>query len=457
MSDKLLLISADSHAGGMPEDYRDHFEPEYRGRMDDLIAENNQFLKRSISQDRYSKEQLDRIDERGAIRGGGLEGGWNVKRRLQEMDGEGVAAELLNPGHQSSTLPFFNAINKPCSADLRAAGARAYHRWLAEGMAGTGGRLVGTADPGPCHDMAATVRELQWVAEHGFVSVQPPGAVADSTLPPMSDAHYEPFWSTCVETGLVLNAHIGHGFPQMDRGAMMMENPLKDLPTLEGIGGNEEDKAAIRREKNPNGLRDVTYTIRRYIWRMMMSGVLDRHPALKIVLSEVRADWVPATIAFLDKEFERGDVPMKLKPSEYWARNFYVAPSSPRDYEVAMRHDIGVKQLLMATDYPHPEGTWPNTINWMRAAFVGVAEADARLLLGENALACFSNMDGPALRKVAQKIGPSVQDILGAGPVSRELLEDFHRRSGYLTPKETVDTERLASVLQEDVKELAPA
>lgn len=457
MSEKLLLISADAHVGGFPDDYRKYFEPQYRDQVDELVAEDKEFVSRGICQDRYSQLQLERMDEREAIRSGGLRGAFDLKRRLQELDAEGVAGELLNPGHQLSTLPFFSPINKPRPAELRAAGARAYHRWLADQMADAGGRLFGTADGGPCLDMAAAVRELQWVAEHGFVSVQPPGAVADPALPPLKDDRYEPFWAACAELGLVLNAHVGHGFPQVDRGAMMMAPAPGLNVSLQSLPGNEEDRVAIRRKANPVGLRDATYPVRRFIWQMMMAGVLDRHPTLKVAVAEVRADWVPQTLAFLDAEFERGGAPMKLKPSEYWARNFYIAPSSPRDYEIAMRREIGLKQMMMATDYPHPEGTWPNTLNWMRAAFAGVPEAEARLILGENALACY-NLDGEALRKVAARIGPDPADVLSPGqPVPQELIEDFDRRSGYLTPKESVDLSILADNFRKDVEQLTAA
>ncbi|MDB5422958.1 MAG: putative amidohydrolase [Phenylobacterium sp.] len=456
MTDKLLLVSADAHVGGFPDQYRQYFEPEYRQKVDELIVEDKEFVSRGISQDRYSEGQLERMDERSAIRSGGLDGAFDLKRRLKELDGEGVAGELLNPGHQLSTLPFFSPINKPQPAEIRAAGARAYHRWLGDQMSDSGGRLFGTADAGPCLDMAATVREMEWVAEHGFVSVQPPGAVADPSRPPATDPYYEPFWAACADLGLVINAHIGHGFPQVDRGQLMMQPNPGLAVSLQSLPGNEEDRVAIRRAANPTGAQQATYPVRRVIWQLMISGVLDRHPKLKVVLAEVRADWVPATLAFLEAEFDRGGAPMKLRPAEYWARNFFVAPSSPRPYEVAMRHEVGLKQMLLATDYPHPEGTWPNTQNWLRAAFAGVPEAEARLILGENAVACY-NLDRDALLKAAARIGPSVEDVLGGKPVSQELIVDFDRRSAYLAPQEDVDMTVLAETFRKDVQQLTAA
>ena len=204
------------------EDYRQYFDPEYRSAIDQLKADNDQFMTRSIDQTRYSAAQLELIDERNAIRSGGLSGGVSdVTRRLREMDAEGVAAELICPGHQFATLPFFSIINQPVPADLRAAGARAYHRYLADMIAQSDGRLHGLGEPGPCLDMAATIKEMEWIAAHGFPSIQPPGATGDAGLPPIGDAYYEPFWSACEDLGLVVTAHIGYAAPQREAAVLM--------------------------------------------------------------------------------------------------------------------------------------------------------------------------------------------------------------------------------------------
>ena len=146
-----------------------------------------------------------------AIRGGGLDGAGNLKRRLKELDDEGVAAELLLPGHQLSVLPFFGMMNAPSTPELRAVGSRAYHRWLSDQMIGCDRRFAAVADAGPCVDMNVTVEELRWVASHGFVSVSPPGSVADPSLPPIHDRYFEPFWKTCADLNLVLTVHGAQG------------------------------------------------------------------------------------------------------------------------------------------------------------------------------------------------------------------------------------------------------
>jgi hypothetical protein len=95
---------------------------------------------------------------------------------------------------------------------------------------------------------------------------------------------------------------------------------------------------------------------------------------------------------------------------------------------------------------------WPNTLDWIRTAFAGVPEFEARLMLGENAIACYG-LDRAALSKVADRIGPTAASLLqGAEAVTPELVEDFHLRSGYQSPAELVDTSRLDRLVMEDVE-----
>jgi hypothetical protein len=171
---------------------------------------------------------------------------------------------------------------------------------------------------------------------------------------------------------------------------------------------------------------------------------------LKLVLTEIRADWIPRTLAVLDARAAKGDIPMALKPSEYWQRNCYAAPSSPRDYEVAMRDAIGVDRFLFGRDYPHPEGTWPNTFEWIRAAFADVPEDEARLILGENAIKCFG-FDRASMADIATRIGPRPADVLGRHQVDPKLIEHFDLRSGYSKLPADVDPAALSTSLDAEL------
>jgi amidohydrolase family protein len=170
----------------------------------------------------------------------------------------------------------------------------------------------------------------------------------------------------------------------------------------------------------------------------MLGGVFDRHPDLKLILTEIRLDWIPATLRHLDTIYDehRADLLAKHKPSEYWSTNCLAGASFIHKAEVGMRHELGLHTVLFGRDFPHPEGTWPNTKDYLRDAFAGVPEEELRMMLGENAIN-FLGLDRRRLAEIARRIGPTVEDITGSGPAIRpELIESFDQRGGYLKPIE---------------------
>ena len=65
---------------------------------------------------------------------------------------------------------------------------------------------------------------------------------------------------------------------------------------------------------------------------------------------------------------------------------------------------------MWGTDYPHPEGTWPNTMARLRSDFGDVPVGDTRMLLGETAARCYG-FDVESLRPIASSIGPTPDDL----------------------------------------------
>ena len=294
--------------------------------------------------------------------------------------------------------------------------------------------------------MDATVGELAWVASHGFVGVLMPGMVYDHTLPPLQDRYYEPFWAACAEGGLVVTMHAGWGgvqgqfqkfleFRKQHMGAEINQDAVRELL-------DTRDDSPIRLTLGP----------RRALWQLMLGGVFDRHPKLRLMLTEVRADWLPATLAQLDRLAGAldSDAAMRRTPSEYFAAHCGVAPSSPHRAEIEMRHEIGVDRFLFGVDYPHPEGTWPNTHDWIRDAFAGVPEDEARKILGENAISFYRLERGP-LEAAAKRVGPLPTQVLGAHTVDPRKIEHFHKRSGYSRAAEEIDIGAIDRAFAEDL------
>jgi predicted TIM-barrel fold metal-dependent hydrolase len=459
-TESLMIVSADGHWGAPPAYYRDYMEREYLGDLEALIPGDAAWRAGSPTQRRFSAETLELIDPEGTVRSGGEEGGWELDRRLLEMDRQGVTAEVVIPGHQETVLPFFSQVSPTAPPGHRAAGARAYHRQLADAMAASGGRLVGVADPGPCLDLDATVTEIQWVAEHGFVGIAPPRNIADPALPPLYDPRYEPFWAACADTGLALVVHAGYGFPQglfEAMGAMtsMIENMgTEEMLRMSTLSGPDVADKSIDQFPRDHPFRTALTEPRRVLWQLMLAGVFDRYPSLKLVFTEIRADWVTDTVTVLEQYFADTKAPLAHSPREYWERNVWLGVSSPRRHEIADRHEIGLQRFMFGTDYPHPEGTWPNTQDWIRHAFAGVPVDEARLILGENAIECYG-FDRAALRPIADRIGPRPEEVLGEHAVDERLVAQFHDRAGYLRPAEQVDAEMYSEMIAEDEAGLA--
>ncbi len=79
-------------------------------------------------------------------------------------------------------------------------------------------------------------------------------------------------------------------------------------------------------------------------------------------------------------------------------------------YEIRERHRNGIDALMWGTDYPHPEGSWPNTVHRLETDFQDVSIEDTRRLLGLNAIECY-DLDVEGLTTVANRIGPTPEKL----------------------------------------------
>lgn len=436
--ERMLIVSADGHITPPPSAVFEYLDRAYHDPWMAEFLDENEAWRRGLSYLVFSPEVLEVIDKDNAIRTHG-DLGWEFDRRIAEMDREGVAAELLLAGVHAAASPFFTCANRVYPADVRLAGIRAYHRWVADFMAASNGRLFGVALPGPCLDLDDAIAELRWVADHGFRSVAVPGIVKDPQLPPLHDPYYEPYWAACHDLGMVLSVHASHGRPQGEF-----------LPYIERVFEMLGAEATPQRVQEAMSNGEVSgspfapdFVPQQVLWELIAGGVFDRYPTLKIAFTEVRADWVPATMRALDARFDAGEFRLARRPSEYWETNCMAGASSIKASEIRLRHEIGVDHLMFGRDYPHAEGTWPNTFDWLRTAFADVPEHEARQILGENAVRCY-NLDGAALAKVAQRIGPRPEDILGGGhDVDAALVANFTSRGGYANSREEIDVAAL--------------
>ena len=438
---RLLIVSADGHITMPAEAVKAYLPTKYQSWYDAHLEDMAEFRDKLWFL-KFPPEALELIDTERRIRNGG-DVPWDLDGRLAEMDYEGIAAEALLPQDIAAPVPFFDPADRPYPADVRQAGVTAYHRYVADVIAGAPSRLFGVAAPGPCLDLDETIRELHWVADHGFRSVSLPGYNADKELPSLVAPYYEPFWAACNDLGLVLSVHAGHGRRQ----GTFMEYMGRLIDTVGKDATHQELQTTHKAGLVPGSPFYPDTIPQKALWHLMVGGVFDRYPNLTLAFTEVRCDWVPATLKYFDERFEKGDTPLTRRPSEYWQQNCIAGASSIKRSEVRLRRQIGVDKIMFGRDYPHREGTWPNTWDWLRDALADVPEEEARLMLGENAVSLYG-LDRPALVEIAERIGPLPSDVLGGGyNVNPAILTNFNQRSGYDRSHEDVDLDALAASL----------
>jgi predicted TIM-barrel fold metal-dependent hydrolase len=110
-------------------------------------------------------------------------------------------------------------------------------------------------------------------------------------------------------------------------------------------GRGRDQVASLKR--SATGHKQVTADA---LTEIIVSGVLERFPELKVVVAEVEIGWVPFWLSEMDKMSRRHRLP--LKPSEYFYRQCY---STFTEDEVGGRllQWYGQDSFMWSTDYPH--------------------------------------------------------------------------------------------------------
>jgi predicted TIM-barrel fold metal-dependent hydrolase len=352
-----LVNSADSHVVEPLELWQERLPARLRDRAPRRIEQDGRwvFLIEGMAPKRMGSPSDDVGD--GSASGGGhfRAGGFDPELRVKDLDADGVWGEVLYP-----TIALFGFLIP--DPELRWACARAYNDWLAETFAAASSRFAGAAMI-PVHEVAAAVDEIERVAGLGLRSVMLP------MHPPPDRPYnldvYEPIWAAAQDHRFPVSFHVGTG-----------ASPW----TEKGAGG-----AVINYvEVGLSAQRNLTY--------LAASGVLERFPELHVVMVECGAGWLAWVLERMDEAFEEHSswVKPKLasKPSDYVRRQGHVTFGNDGS-GVHNRHFTGVEPLLWASDYPHPEGTWPHTRETIERIFAGVGPSERAAIVGGTAASLY--------------------------------------------------------------------
>jgi predicted TIM-barrel fold metal-dependent hydrolase len=413
VDEKALIVSSDGHAMPHMPDYRPYLPSSWYERFDDFLKLHEEWGYRSFD----PPHLLGRTDSDVVERWvhdmedhGRLDGNSDPRRRLEIMEEEGIVAEVLFPDFglpfelypptASATFRHRTDIPQPPerSRELIDVSFRAHNRWLADFCSTAPERFVPMLSV-LFDDVDKAVNEIRWGKEAGFKGVLVP---TFSESAPLFDARFDPIWSALEELELPANSHIVMS-------ATTTVPPYGGLPSL----------ASSFPLHHAIGIFRCREVLTHLIW----GGVFERHPNLRFCMTEQGSGWIQTVLQGWDHTYAtsylRRDIRDVVRhwPSEYYQKQCFFGASCFSRQEIEDRVAIGLDKMCLGMDYPHHEGTFAEggTVEYLRATLgaSGTPAADARLMLGENAIKWW-RLDKSSLRQAADRVGPSLQHVLSA-------------------------------------------
>jgi predicted TIM-barrel fold metal-dependent hydrolase len=373
------IISADTHAGANHETYREYLDPKYH---DDFDAWRG----------KYKNPWKDLRDTNLRVRN------WDDDRRDADQLSDGVVGEVIFPNTVPPFYPGFVLFAGPPQPDEyehRRAGVHAHNRWLVDFCARKPAQRAGIGQFF-LNDIDDAIEDVTWIKEHGLRGgvLLPTVAPDVKWVKPLYHPDYDRLWAVLQDLELPVNLHSGTGSPNYGR-----------FPSVPMIM-----------------ISEVGFYGQRPFVHMLLSGVFERFPALKFVMTEGSAAGIAGIVRSLDPIIEnvrKGEIgelkytaenALPRSASEYFAQNCWIGASFPNIPDAEVRTMMGADRFMWGSDYPHDEGTAPYTREHLRQVFHQVGEADMRAILAENAAKLY-DFDLDALAPLAEQYGPTVAEI----------------------------------------------
>ncbi len=402
--DFVTIISSDGHAGALMADYRPYLDPAYLEEFDAFLSDWDEKGSRNFDPPalnarldaQYVQEWQEKMVDTRRI-----DGFPDPRRRLREVEREGIAAEVLFPDFG---LPFelysrtlAAAIgHPPLDEEHRRVAYRAFNRWLADYVAVAPERFAAMGIVS-WQDVDQALLDIRALHASGL-----PGIVLPEFDPklPLYHPTFEPIWNLIDELGLVVNSHSG---------LSATSNHVIYTP------GVPHPACAIRM-----WVPEAFFFTHNILNHLVWGGVLERHPSMRVVFTEQGSAWVAPALVEMDHAYDGSyfrtdykDV-IRHKPSEYFARQCFIGSSLFSEAEVAARDVIGLDKMMLGMDFPHHEGTLLQTTQaYLRATVgaAGVPRNEAERILFRNAADVFG-FDLAKLAPTVERIALTWDDVL---------------------------------------------
>jgi predicted TIM-barrel fold metal-dependent hydrolase len=284
-------------------------------------------------------------------------GCWDIDARIHDMDINGVWASLNFP---SMITGFCGRVFSQCSdPEVGLAVTRAWNDWMFDAWYSPYPERIIPMGITWLSDPEIGAEEIRRNAARGFRSVTLPERPHRIDLPSIFTDYWEPVIRACAETETVISLHVGSsGMPDFPERCP----PMQLAATLFG---------------------QLSLTAcAEWLW----SGWAVRYPDLRIAMSEGGIGWVAMLLDRLDNIIDRSGYGLgwDLRPAEVLGRNFWFCtiddPST-----IDTRHRIGIEHVMVEVDYPHGDGTWPDTQQVIEKYWGHIPPAELRAMCCENA------------------------------------------------------------------------
>jgi predicted TIM-barrel fold metal-dependent hydrolase len=394
------LISSDGHLEVLPERWTPRVPPKYRDKVprtiklpdggDALLVPGQE--PRPVN---FIDLRAGRSNETWQPFGVKVEDTAGVgppEQRLKEQDMDGLHAEVLFPNMVVGPRLWITMTDD----DAYRAAVRAYNDWLGEEYCAVArDRLLGQGVI-PWTNLDDALAELEHCARLGLKGVMLGVFPSGKAYPTPED---DRFWAAALDMRMPLTVHVG-----FDRLGPRASQPTFLYPSA--------DPAVLAKIGPRNILEWVALMglpAALSLSQMILSGVFDRLPDLRIFFAETRLGWVPFWMEEADYWYERHRhwaqrllhlAPLKQRPSDYVRQHIYFSVQHVEQVAIELRHHLGVEHIMFATDFPHIECDWPNTRPFAERLFADVPPREAFKIAAGNMLAFFRLQDTPMGRKL---------------------------------------------------------
>jgi predicted TIM-barrel fold metal-dependent hydrolase len=292
--------------------------------------------------------------------------------RVKDQDRDGVQAEVL--------YGVLGATGRLNDGEAAVEVTRIYNEWLAGFCSKHPERFAGLASI-PNHPIEAAIAEVERVAKRG--ALRGLDIANSSDLKPLWDPYWNPLWEVINATGLPLHFHTVSGYtPEHIRKIMMIGGD----PTRAALPGMPEVELPVARAAFATNITAFQLNMSNILTSMIYSGVLERCPRIRLVLGESGIGWIPYVLWRMDSEWEDQfkDLSLKMPPSDYWKRQCRATYQSD-PVGVKLLDELGVENVMWGSDFPHPDGIWPDSKEYVARELGHLPAATRRKIVCENA------------------------------------------------------------------------